>query len=313
MKIITSTGREDIAMVYLAEMQNEKFIEFVESLQPPLPIEKKWVLIVSTMFGCPVGCLMCDAGGHFKGKLTSDEILTQIDFLIRKRFPDGYVPSEKFKIQFSRMGEPALNLEVINTLRTLPNCYDAKGLIPSISTVAPTGCDRFFEDLLLIKKEKYSNGKFQLQFSIHTTDIALRDVIVPIKKWDFSKIAEYGEEFYEHDDRKITLNFALAKDMPLDPGVLSKYFSPEKFLIKITPVNPTYRAVKNHLFSYINPSKSDASYQILDEIISAGYEVITSIGNIEENYIGSNCGQYVNMHLTSKERIEEGYKYIEKD
>lgn len=313
MKIINSVGEEDIAVVYLAEMEDGKFIEFVESFETPLPIEKKWVLIVSTMFGCPVGCLMCDAGGHFKGKLTSDEIMAQIDFLVRKRFPDGYIPSEKFKIQFSRMGEPALNLEVINTLRILPSHYNAKGLIPSISTVAPVGSDKFFEDLLLIKKEKYSNGKFQLQFSIHTTDIATRDVIVPVKKWDFSKIAEYGEEFYEYGDRKITLNFALAKDVPLDPRVLSKYFSPEKFLIKITPVNPTYRAVKNHLFSYINPSKSDASYQILDEIISAGYEVITSIGNIEENYIGSNCGQYVNMHLISKERIEEGYKYIKKD
>ena len=43
MKIIAKTGKENIAMVYIAEMDNGKHIEFVESVQPPIPREKKWV------------------------------------------------------------------------------------------------------------------------------------------------------------------------------------------------------------------------------------------------------------------------------
>ena len=51
MRIIAKTGKENIAMVYIAEMDNGKLIEFVESVQPPIPREKKWVLIVSTLYG----------------------------------------------------------------------------------------------------------------------------------------------------------------------------------------------------------------------------------------------------------------------
>ena len=103
MKIVSKTGNEDIATVYVADMGNGRMVEFVESVQPPIPREKKWVLIVSTMLGCPVGCRMCDAGGDYRGKLTADEILAQIDFLVGSRFADGNVPVEKFKIQVEKL------------------------------------------------------------------------------------------------------------------------------------------------------------------------------------------------------------------
>jgi len=178
MKILTSTGREDIAVVYVAEMKKGKCVEFVESLQPPLPREKKWVLIVSTLFGCPVRCLMCDAGSHYQGTLSTEEIFSQIDFLVRQRFPNGNIPVDKFKVQFARMGEPSFNVNVLEVLENLTSRYDAPGLIPSISTIAPMGTENFFERLLEIKKRKYREGQFQLQFSIHTTDEQLRDGIL---------------------------------------------------------------------------------------------------------------------------------------
>ncbi|MCG3217917.1 MAG: radical SAM protein, partial [Candidatus Heimdallarchaeota archaeon] len=104
MDIIAKAGNEEVAYVYVGEFDNEKMVEFVESVQPPIPREEKWVLIVSTLFGCPVGCKMCDAGGEYKGKLTTEEILAEIDYMVRKRFPDGNIPIPKFKIQFARMG-----------------------------------------------------------------------------------------------------------------------------------------------------------------------------------------------------------------
>ena len=72
MRIIGKTGREDIALVYLAETKEGKLVEFVESVQPPIPRDEKWVLIVSTLYGCPVGCLFCDAGGWYDGKLSKE-------------------------------------------------------------------------------------------------------------------------------------------------------------------------------------------------------------------------------------------------
>lgn len=309
MKVIASTGREDVAMVYVADLGEGKLVECVESVQPPIPREDKWVLLVSTMFGCPIGCSMCDAGGHFQGKPTKEQILAQIDYLVKKRYPNGSIPSKQFKIQFARMGEPSLNPSVLDVLDELPQRYHAPGLMPSLSSVAPKGTQGFFDRLLEIKHAKYSGGHFQFQFSIHTTDETLRDQIIPVKKWNFAQMAEYGERFYAPGDRKVTLNFALAKDMPVDPSILRSYFTPDKFLIKITPLNPTYRAMENKLSSYIDPHVEENGYQVVELLERAGYQVIVSIGETEENYIGSNCGQYIKRHLSASEHIHDGYTY----
>lgn len=309
MKVHASAGNEDIAMVYIVETSSGHLVECVESVQPPLPREKKWVLLVSTMYGCPIGCLMCDAGGYYHGKPTKDEIFDQIDFLVEKRFPNRVIPCEQFKIQFARMGEPSLNPYVLEVLEELPIRYHAPGLMPSVSTVAPHGTERFFHRLVELKQEYYPAGHFQLQFSIHTTDADLRDKFIPVKKWSLEKIGEYGGRFHAPGDRKITLNFALAQGTPVDPRVLLQYFDPEIFLIKITPLNPTYRARENELISYINPLNAEQKYEIIQDLQDAGYQVILSIGEMEENYIGSNCGQYLRRHISAEEPMAEGYTY----
>jgi 23S rRNA (adenine2503-C2)-methyltransferase len=308
-KVHASAGNEDFAVVYIIETSPGNLVECVESVQPPLPREKKWVLLVSTMFGCPIGCLMCDAGGHYQGKPSGQEILDQIDFLVDKRFPTRIIPCEQFKIQFARMGEPSLNKAVLDVLEELPRRYHAPGLMPSISTVAPAGTERFFNKLLEIKQENYSDGYFQFQVSLHTTDADLRDRFIPVKKWSFAQIGEYGERFYSPGDRKLTLNFALAHGMPVDPEVLLTYFDPQKFLIKITPLNPTYRARENDLVSYIDPLSAVEKYEIIQALQDSGYQVILSIGETEENLIGSNCGQYLRRHLMAEAPIEDGYTY----
>jgi len=306
MKIVGKTGRQDIATVYIAKTETGKLIEFVESVQPPIPKEEKWVLIVSTLFGCPVKCKICDAGGHYQGKLSKTEIFEQIDFLVNRYYPDKNIPVKKFKIQFARIGEPAFNDAVIEVLKDLPERYNAPGLMPCISTIAPAGTDGFFEKLLKTKK-KYYKGRFQLQFSIHTTDERLRDWLIPINKWNFNRISEYGKAFYEDGDRKIALNFALGKGMPVDPSVLLRYFKPEYFCIKITPVNPTINAIQNQIVSYITTETE--KYEVIERFRDSGYEVILSIGELEENQIGSNCGQYIQHYLNSSKKIKEGYTY----
>jgi 23S rRNA (adenine2503-C2)-methyltransferase len=312
MQVLASTGDDNVAVVYVVEFDGGKRLECVESVQPPLPRTDKWVLLVSTMYGCPVGCKMCDAGGFYHGKPSKAEIFAQLDFLVQRHYPDGRIPCRQFKIQFARMGEPTLNPAVLEVLRELPQRYQAPGLLPSISTVAPAGAARFLEQLLEIKQTHYAGGHFQFQFSIHTTDTALRDEMIPVKKWSFAQMAAYGERFYAPGDRKLTLNFALAQGMPIDPAVLRQYFDPERFLIKITPLNPTYRAAQNQLQSYIEPSLSAEAAEcdrLLQALRAAGYTVLLSIGEAEENQIGSNCGQYLATHLAAAEPLADGYTY----
>ena len=310
MRIVATTGREDVAVAYVAETAGGRLVEFTEAVQPPLPRSSKWVLIVSSLFGCPVRCAICDAGGRYEGKMSAAEILEQIDFLVDRRYPDRRVPSEKFKIQFARVGEPSLNPAVLNVLTELPRRYDAPGLMPSVSSVAPNGCDMFFERLRDIKNRLYPDGRFQLQFSIHTTDELLRDRLIPAGKWGLDRIGEYGSGFRAAGDRKVTLNFALAQDAPVDPDVLLRWFDPADFLIKITPVNPTHRAVTNRIVSHVDPGREEAGLEI-ERLRSAGYDVLLSIGELEENRIGSNCGQYIQTHLEAKDRLGEGYACVD--
>jgi len=197
----------------------------------------------------------------------------------------------------------------LNLLEELPDRFSAPGLMPSLSTVAPHGRDDFFDRLIEVKNAHYPQGRFQLQFSIHTTDLEKRDQLIPVRKWDFTQIAAFGARYYRPGDRKLTLNFALAEEATLDAEVLKKYFDPDVFLIKITPLNPTYQARKMGLTSYIDCQKDHANSSLLDEIRKKGFRVILSIGEREENEIGSNCGQYVQKHLQSLGRLGDGYSY----
>jgi len=306
MKIIAKTGNDKLATVYVAQSDAGKLLEFVESVPPPFKLEEKWVLIISTLFGCPIKCRFCDAGNFYRGKPTKTELLYQIDYLIKNRFGGKSVPSKKFKIQFSRMGEPSFNLAVLETLAEIQSRYDIPGFYPSLSTIAPNGTDKFFEELLQIKNIYYTN-KFQFQFSIHSTDLNQRDWLIPVKTWSFRKMARFGEKFHKGSKQKVTLNFALSDNTIIDKDVLLNYFNPKDFLIKITPVNPTYNAQKNNLDSSL--SRSSEKNVIIDNLKNAGYEVIVSIGDLTENEIGSNCGQHVMNYLENKTKLKDSYTF----
>ena len=321
MKIIAEYGNDELAKVYVAQFREhltdkvtsgKLMVEFVESTQPPIPRDKKWVLIVSTMFGCPINCKFCDAGGAYAGRLSADEILTQINYMVKRRFSDGKVPMPKFKIQFARMGEPALNPAVLEAMSRLQQLIDAPGLNVSMSSVAPSGggTSEFFENLIKVKEQYYTRGRFQLQFSIHTTDCTKRDELIPVKKWSFEEIAAYGERFCmpEKGDKKVTLNFAPISGFPIEARVIRRHFDPSRFLIKLTPLNPTVRSYEESLHSRIDPSDKTTSHSIVEMFEREGYEVILSIGELEENRIGSNCGQFVQRAIHSGTRPRNSYE-----
>jgi len=310
LEIVAKYGRDDLAILYIAQEDN-KFFEFVESLQPPVPRDKKWVLILSTMYGCPVKCSMCDAGTYYHGKISYDVMYRQIDYMVSKRYPDRTIPAEKFKVQFARMGEPALNPDVLEVMRKLPDLYNAPGLMPCISTIAPSNANKFMDEMLEIKKKLYSNGHFQLQFSIHSTDEDVRREVIPYKIWTLEEVATYGEAFWKKGDRKITLNFAAEKGNPLDPDRLLEVFDPKKFFIKITPINPTEKAKAHSLQSMISPETGEFAKEKIRAIEDKGFDVLLSIGELEENHIGSNCGQHALKFENGTFTIEEFQKYEE--
>ncbi len=292
--VLEVRGRPDLAEVFVARLRPDagSLVEFVDAIDPRYPREEKWVVTVSTQFGCPIRCAMCDSGGHYAGDLTADEILAQIDYVVRRRAPDGRIPCPKFKIHFARMGEPALNPAVIDVLERLPDPYDAQGLMACIPTVAPRAAGDWFDDLLDVKRRRY-RGRFQLQFSINSTDPAIRDRLMPVAKWDLDEIAAYGRLFFEPGDRRVVLNFALARGVPVDPGAVAAVFDPERFVAKLTPVNPTEAAAANGLETVLSAAAPDAADRLVERFAALGFDAVVSIGEAEEIAIGSNCGQAV--------------------
>lgn len=289
MKVVRETGDPRVARVWVVDLGGRR-VECCESLPDPLGIAEKWVLIVSTLEGCPVRCSFCDAGIRYRGRLSADQILAQVRFMLQAR-PGGALPStRKLKVQLSRMGEPALNPAVIDALdglvATVPAEVRGGVVVGCLSTVAPRGRDAFFEALRDVKERRFP-GCFQLQLSVHSTDERVRDWLMPVRKLALPELARLGERFRASGDKKVTLNFAASPEIPVDPRRAAELFDPRAFLVKITPVNPTRRAAESALTS------NDLAHvaRLGEAFARAGFDALPSIGNLAENEIGSNCGQ----------------------
>jgi len=305
LEILGMYGKEEIAILYIGKY-GDNVLEFVESVQPPVPRDEKWVLIISTLFGCPMRCVMCDSGEYYHGIISKEGMIAQIDHMVTKRFPDRKIPIPKFKIQFARMGEPSINPEVIDLLQELPKLYEAPGLMPCISTVAPKRASEFFEKLISLKNSFYSNGNFQLQISLHSSDPKTRKKWIPQQIWSFKEISSYGDRWFEQGDRLITLNFAVAEDSIIDPKTIRKYFDPSIYLIKLTPINPTNNAIRNKMNSLIT-EENQGDLAIAKEFRDEGFETVISIGEWEENRIGTNCGQLASHYENGQVKFKSNY------
>jgi 23S rRNA (adenine2503-C2)-methyltransferase len=63
------------------------------------------------------------------------------------------------------------------------------------------------------------------------------------------------------------------------------------------------------LTSQVDPLRPETAQSVVERLRKADYEVIVSIGEKEENEIGSNCGQYVLNYLESGMAVKDGYSY----
>ena len=92
--------------------------------------------------------------------------------------------------------------------------------------------------------------------------------------------------------RKITLNFAVA-DYKIDADVLLKYFSPDKYIIKLTPMHKTEAAVANNIRT-CGDYTTYGPYRDYEQILSkAGYDVLVFIASEEEDLGRITCGNAI--------------------
>ena len=294
MEILSAQGDPKVARVFVASFRGDRELlaEFVDSNGQGSSPDEKWVVIVSTQFGCPVACPMCDAGGSYRGNLTSDEIFAQIEGVLSMHPSSRMESVTKLKIQFARMGEPSLNPAVLQVVSELPARY-GRYAMPCVATTAPAAAEGWFRELLGIRRELYAESPFQLQLSINSTDPAARDRLMPVPKMDLGALAAYSKEFSSAGPRKVALNFALTRGVPVDPVEVARLFSPQDACIKITPLNPTERSIESGLLTSLPVDAPEAAAKLCEDFEKLGFEVLLSIGDPRENSIGSNCGMAV--------------------
>ena len=147
---------------------------------------ERWMIGVSCMSGCPVGCKFCATGKLKKWRnLTIDEIVRQVSFiLMENHFPNVITnqdpkQSKEFKINYTRMGEPFLNLDNIQQAiakidKSYPNTHHY------VSTVGLQGSDF-----------SWIKDNITLQVSLHSLDEDRRHDLIPIN--NLMTIEELGQ------------------------------------------------------------------------------------------------------------------------
>jgi 23S rRNA (adenine2503-C2)-methyltransferase len=226
--------------------------------------KEKWTVGVSTQSGCPIKCKFC-AVNRLTDKqgwrnLSTDEILAQVDYAVAKaqEINGGLDPNDSgiFRILFTRMGEPALNISaVITSVMKLKEKYPKARI--QISTIGISKSGELVRGLMDLEKI-YGNDWLELQFSIHSTDNKFRKWLQNHTVMDNEKIGALATTWYEKFPNrpwKATLNFALAKDTPFVTEDLGKQFNPKTVFIKVSPINENPVSDENSLktlFAYEN-------------------------------------------------------------
>ncbi len=224
----------------------------------------KWTVGVSTQSGCPIKCRFC-AVNRLTDKqgwrnLSVEEILDQVTYAVEKaqEINGGLDPKDSkiFRILFTRMGEPALNIDnVVEAVRQLKFKYPKARI--QISTIGIGKSEDLVNQLFLLEQE-FGNDWLELQFSIHSTDNKFRKWLqngAVMRNSDIGMIATDWYDAFPNRPWKATLNFALAEDTPFDTAELAKDFDSRTVFIKVSPINENPVSDENNLktmFKYEN-------------------------------------------------------------
>lgn len=298
--LIESTEMRDVAV------DGKRNEEVRNTLDPHIiwkhlvPNKDKWLLTVSTQKGCTHSCQFCDVANlKFKGNLSQEEIEAQVELVLTNT--DYINASDKVKIGFARMGEPAHNLKnVLPAMKNLPNISKKLGKdfrwLPCFNSILPrrtqeglTGFDVI--DQIIDMKENYFDGFLHFQISCNTTDEAKKkELFGGADVLSLKEIIDYINK-KEITNRTVTLNFIVIDGVEVDVDKLIELgLNKEKFTVKLIPLNATDNAKSNELDPYANYENYNKLEELSNKFAEHGIPVIfDAIAKCEE--AGLCCGQ----------------------
>lgn len=253
------------------------------------------VICCSVMSGCPVGCLFCGTGSKFVRNLTADEIVDQIVTVLTDKglINDINEKCKKLQFMFMSMGEPMLNwAEVEKAIINLHKKFSNAQLL--LSTIGCDNDETFAKMIALSKKI----DKIGLQFSIHKSNDAERNVLIPFKKkMNLQKIRDAGTIWWKETGRHPFLNYCIDGTNNGDKNFkeLTDLFSSVIFNFTFSVVCASDETMKDAAFRNLDVIK-----KFQDKFLEKGYNVRT-FDPAGQDDIGGGCGQlwYVQKWLKS--------------
>lgn len=271
-------------------------IEHVEH-QEMLPLTEKWVITISTQYGCSMNCKFCDVPKVGKGvNATYDDLKNQI--ITGLSLHSEIESTKRLNVHYARMGEPTWNKAVLDFTKNMRKelyPYIGRSLIhPVVSTMLPKDnryLNEYLNEWMEIKNYNF-RGDAGLQFSINSTSEKERDDMFSGNSLSLTEISEIGKMIDFPKGRKITLNFAVA-DYEVNAEKLRELFSPDKFVVKLTPMHKTHTALENGI-------KTDGDYttmypyiHIEESLKKVGFDVLVFIASDYEDLGRITCGNAI--------------------
>jgi len=265
--------------------------------QALMPLEEKWVITISTQYGCSMGCIFCDVPKVGRGiNATYDDLKNQI--LCAISLHPEVSSTKRLNIHYARMGEPTWNNNVIDFTRNMRKelyPHIGRSLIhPVISTMLPKQnkeLEVFLNDWMEIKNYDF-RGDAGLQLSINSTSNSERDEMFNHSSVSIEKTSEIGKMLDTPKGRKITLNFAVA-EYEIDAEKLSDLFHPDKFIVKLTPMHKTKSAIENSINTLGDYTTTYPYMKHEEELKKAGFDVLVFVASEYEDLGRITCGNAI--------------------
>lgn len=268
-----------------------------------MPLSEKWVITVSTQYGCTMNCTFCDVPNvKFRGNATFDDLKQQFYSAIRL-FPEVKY-TERLNLHFARMGDPIFNENVFKFAKwVFENKKQVEidtGLrIEVFHPVLTTSLPRKFkllEDRILswcVLKNEIYNGQAGLQFSINSTNEEQRSEMFMDEQLHLEDLAKIGEKMPDPISRKYCLNFAYSTDFEIDAHKILRLFDPQKFMIKITPIHNNNACRKNKIET-VGGYESYAPYSPVEKAFKElGFDVLVFVPSLDEEDGLVTCGNVI--------------------
>ncbi|MEV8471236.1 23S rRNA (adenine(2503)-C(2))-methyltransferase RlmN [Ralstonia sp. UNC404CL21Col] len=267
-----------------------------------IPEETRGTLCVSSQAGCAVNCRFCSTGKQgFSRNLTAGEIIGQLwmaEFAMRKQLGRGPKDDRVItNVVMMGMGEPLLNYDAVVPALSLMLDDNAYGLSRRRVTVSTSGVvpmmDRLARDVPVA-----------LAVSLHASNDALRDVLVPLnKKYPLAELMAACRRYLEFAPRDfITFEYCM-----LD-GVNDTVEHARELLRVVADVPCKFNLIPFNPFpeSGLKRSNNEQIRRFSQVLLDAG--IVTTIRKTRGDDIDAACGQLAG-EVKDRTRLAERGKF----